>query len=197
MACDQDQDERTARFQNATILHLKDVYQLARFLTRNEADAHDAVQECYLRAFRSFDRYRGSAVKPWLLAIVRNVCYSEFARRRRREEPVDLIEHEPACDDLLWQAPQQDPETEIIVRQKHAAIRELVSALPPLFREAIVLREFSAMSYRDIAEALDVPIGTVMSRLARARALLLAGWTAMDGTAKHRTEATNEETVFV
>src|SRR6202000_2632347 len=105
MTADNHCDERVRRFEEAAVPHLKDVYQLARFLTRNEADAHDAVQECYLRAFRSFDRYRGSAGKPGLTPIVRNVCYSEFARRRRREEPVDLIEREPACDDLLWQAP--------------------------------------------------------------------------------------------
>src|ERR1700730_10634213 len=138
------------------------------------ADADDAVQECYLRAFRHFDGFRGQAarpslVKPWLMAILRNVCRAEFARRSgAADDLADVAE-----DALpLWQEPESSPESEILRQRDSAAVRALVAALPAQFREAIVLRDIDDLSYREIAEAVGAPIGTVMSRLARARSML-------------------------
>src|SRR5215471_5848249 len=104
------EQERMRRFRDAALPHLDDAYALARFLMRNAADAEDAVQECYLRAFRHFDSYRGPAMKPWLLTILRNVCNAEFARRGRQEMPSDLTEETPTAEVLpMWQEPQTSP----------------------------------------------------------------------------------------
>jgi RNA polymerase sigma-70 factor (ECF subfamily) len=171
--------ERGRRFREAALPHLDDVYTLARYLLRDKADADDAVQECYLRALRHFDSYRGPAMKPWLLAILRNVCNAEFARRAARPAAPE----ENATDEPLWQEPQASPETELIRHRDGETIRRLVAALPPAFREAVVLRDINNLSYRDIAEVAGVPVGTVMSRLARARSMLRAAWNAEEGTA--------------
>jgi RNA polymerase sigma-70 factor, ECF subfamily len=174
-------DERARRFRDAALPCLDDVYRLARFLMRNRADAEDAVQECYLRALQHFERFRGPAIKPWLLAILRNVCYAEFARRSRHEQPAGPGDCKDAAEEPLWQQPQATPDSVIQSNQDGAAIRRLVVALPPPFRETIVMREFNDMSYREIAEVTGVPAGTVMSRLARARAMLLALWKPQQG----------------
>jgi RNA polymerase sigma factor (sigma-70 family) len=175
--------ERGRRFREAALPHLDDVYTLARYLLRDKADADDAVQECYLRALRHFDSYRGPAMKPWLLAILRNVCNAEFARRAaQRTTPADAPQ-EPVNDEPLWQEPQASPETELIRHCDGETIRRLVAALPPAFREAVVLRDINNLSYCDIAEVAGVPVGTVMSRLARARSMLRAAWNAEEGTA--------------
>jgi RNA polymerase sigma-70 factor (ECF subfamily) len=169
------------RFRDAALPHLDDVYTLARYLLRNSADADDAVQECYLRALRHFDTFRGPEIKPWLLAILRNICRSEFARRSRTALTSDAAA-EPAEDAApLWQEEQASPERELIRRHDGDAIRRLVAALPEPFREAIVLREINDLSYREIAEVIGTPVGTVMSRLARARAMLAQAWLAEEG----------------
>src|ERR1700752_3102530 len=93
-----DDQETARRFRDAALPYLDDVYTLARYLMRNPTDAEDAVQECYLRALRHFDSYRGPAMKPWLLAILKNVCYAEFARRGRQETPTDFAEAAPAAE---------------------------------------------------------------------------------------------------
>jgi RNA polymerase sigma-70 factor (ECF subfamily) len=174
MTChDKAADERARRFRDVALPCLDEVYRLARFLMRNQADAEDAVQECYLRALRSFDTWRGPAIKPWLLAILRNVCYGEFGRRERKEMPVDLADVEHEAGQPLWQEPTASPDAEIIKGQESAALRQLIQSLPAQFREALVLRELNDMSYNEIAEVTGVPVGTVMSRLARARALLV------------------------
>ena len=175
--------ERTRRFREAALPHLDDVFTLARYLLRDTADAEDAVQECFLRALRHFDSYRGPAMKPWLLAILRNVCKAEFARRAAQPTPPECSEDEVAADEPLWQEPQPSPEMELLRRHDNEAIRRLVASLPEPFREAIVLRDINDLSYRDIAEVLGVPVGTVMSRLARARAMLRARWTLEQGSA--------------
>jgi RNA polymerase sigma factor (sigma-70 family) len=160
------------------------VFTLARYLMRDRADAEDAVQECFLRALRHFDSYRGPAMKPWLLAILRNVCKAEFARRAVQPAPPERTEEELAADDPSpWQEPQLSPEAELLRRHDDEAIRRLVASLPQPFRETIVLRDINDLSYRDIAEMLGVPVGTVMSRLARARAMLRARWTLEQGSA--------------
>jgi RNA polymerase sigma-70 factor (ECF subfamily) len=177
------EQDRARRFRDAAMPHLDDVYTLARYLMRNPADAEDAVQECYLRALRHFDSYRGPAMKPWLLAILKNVCYAEFGRRGKQETPTDFAEDEPAAEPV-WQEPQATPETALLRRQDDATIRRLVDTLPGPFREAIVLREINDLSYQEIADVAGVPVGTVMSRLNRARAMLRAAWNAANGAAQ-------------
>jgi RNA polymerase sigma-70 factor (ECF subfamily) len=173
------EQERMRRFRDAALPHLDEVYTLARYLMRNTDDAEDAAQECYLRALRHFDSYRGPAMKPWLLAILRNVCNAEFARRSKEEVPTDYSQDETLAEEMpMWQEPQASPEKLVLRQQDSAAIRRLVAELPEPFREAIVLREMNDLSYKEIAEVAGVPVGTVMSRLARARAMLRLGWNA-------------------
>jgi len=177
------EQDRARRFRDAALPHLDDVYTLARYLMRNPADAEDAVQECFLRALRHFDSYRGPAMKPWLLAILKNVCYAEFTRRGKQETPTDFADGEPAAEEPVWQEQQATPETHLLRQQDDATIRGLIEALPRPFREAIVLREINDLSYQEIAKVAGVPVGTVMSRLNRARAMLRASWNATNGAA--------------
>jgi len=173
--------ERMRRFRDAALPHLDDVFTLARYLLRNPSDAEDAVQECYLRALRHFDGYRGPAMKPWLLAILRNVCNAEFARRGKEEVPTDCAPDDSATEEMpMWQEPQASPENLIVRQQDSATIRRLVAELPQPFREVIVLREMNDLSYQEIAAIAGVPVGTVMSRLARARAMLRSAWNAAE-----------------
>jgi RNA polymerase sigma-70 factor (ECF subfamily) len=170
--------ERARRFRDAALPHLDDVYTLARHLLRDAADAEDAVQECYLRALKHFDSYRGPAMKPWLLAILRNVCRAEFARRASSATaPIDEMP-EKAEQTPLWHETQDTPETQVLRRRDATAIQRLVADLAEPFRETFVLREIQNLSYREIADVVGAPVGTVMSRLARARAMLRAAWMA-------------------
>jgi RNA polymerase sigma factor (sigma-70 family) len=176
MAAGHDGDaEKARRFRDAALPHLDEVYTLARYLLRNSNDADDAVQECYLRALRHFDSFRGQAIKPWLMAILRNVCRAEFARRA---EFTAADANEELADHVvpLWQEPEGTAETEQIRAQDADTIRALLAELPLPFREAIVLRDINGLSYREIAEVVDAPVGTVMSRLARGRGLLRLAW---------------------
>jgi len=182
---------RMRRFRDAALPHLDEVYTLARYLMRNTDDADDAVQECYLRALRHFDSYRGPAMKPWLLAILRNVCNAEFTRRARGEIPTDYAQDESVTEEMpMWQEPQASPEKVILRQQDSATIRRLVTELPAPFREAIVLREINDLSYQEIAEVAGVPVGTVMSRLARARAMLRSAWNAAEASTAEPGSAT-------
>ena len=170
--------EKARRFRDAALPHLDDVYTLARYLLRDAADAEDAVQECYLRALRHFDSYRGPAMKPWLFAILRNVCRAEFARRASLPTaPIDDVP-EDAEQTPLWHETQETPETQMLHRWDSSTIRRLVAALAEPFRETFVLREIHDLSYREIADVVGAPVGTVMSRLARARAMLRSAWMA-------------------
>jgi RNA polymerase sigma-70 factor (ECF subfamily) len=176
MAAGDDADpDRTRRFRDAALPHLDAVYTLARYLLRNPADAEDAVQECYLRALRHFDGFRGGPIKPWLMAILRNVCRAEFARRSGATA-ADATAELPDNVVPLWQESDGSPETEVLRQRDAATIQALLAELPGPFREAIVLRDINDLSYREIAEATDVPVGTVMSRLARARSMLREAW---------------------
>jgi RNA polymerase sigma-70 factor (ECF subfamily) len=188
------EQDRARRFRDAAMPYLDDVYALARYLMRNPADAEDAVQECYLRALRHFDSYRGPAMKPWLLAILKNVCYAEFARRGKQEVPADFADDGTATDEPVWQEPQSTPEASLLRQQDDATIRDLVSALPEPFREALVLREINDLSYQEIAAVARVPVGTVMSRLNRARAMLRAAWNAANGAAQAAARPTAQST---
>jgi RNA polymerase sigma factor (sigma-70 family) len=175
-----DDPEKARRFRDAALPYLDDAYTLARYLLREPADAEDAVQECYLRALKHFDSYRGPEMKPWLLAILRNVCRAEFARRAH--SPTGAIDD--VADDAeqtpLWREAQETPETQLLRHQGATAIRRMVARLEEPFRETLVLREIQNLSYREIADIVKAPVGTVMSRLARARAMLRSAWTAQE-----------------
>jgi RNA polymerase sigma-70 factor (ECF subfamily) len=182
MSADGDPD-KARRFREAALPYLDDVFTLARYLMRDTADAEDAVQECYLRALRHFESYRGPAMKPWLLAILRNVCSAEFARRAAQPATPDCDDDQTPVEPMsLWHEPQASQEAELLRRHDGEAIRRLITALPPLFREAVVLRDINNLSYREIAEVAGVPVGTVMSRLARARSMLRAAWNVEQGS---------------
>jgi RNA polymerase sigma-70 factor (ECF subfamily) len=174
----QDDPERARRFREAALPHLDDVYTLARYLLRNASDAEDAVQECYLRALKHFDSYRGPAMKPWLFAILRNVCRAEYARRN--SAPATVLDDTPETVEQtpLWREEQETPEAEMIRDRDASAIRRMVDTLAEPFKETFVLREINNLSYREIADAVGAPVGTVMSRLARARAMLRSAWLA-------------------
>jgi RNA polymerase sigma-70 factor (ECF subfamily) len=170
--------DKAQRFRDAALPFLDDVYTLARYLLRDASDAEDAVQECYLRALKHFHTYRGPAMKPWLFAILRNVCRAEYARRANA--PAGSIEDLPddAEQTPLWHEAQETPEAQIVRRWDGDTVRRLVAALAEPFRETFVLREIQNLSYREIADVAEVPVGTVMSRLARARAMLRSAWLA-------------------
>jgi len=180
MAPDVKDDGGTAqRFRAAALPYLDDVYTLARYLLRDSHDAEDAVQECYLRAFRHFGTFRGGPIKPWLLAILRNVCRAEYARRSASafvQSDEDKAAEE--CSQGIWEEAPSSPEAETLRHLDAATVRRLIADLPPAFRETLVLREINDLSYREIADVIGAPVGTVMSRLARGRALLRTAWLA-------------------
>jgi RNA polymerase sigma-70 factor (ECF subfamily) len=124
-----DDPEKALRFREAALPYLDDAYTLARYLLRNATDAEDAVQECYLRAFRHFDSYRGPAMKPWLFAILRNVCRAEYARRTTA--PISAIEDVPESAEQtpLWHEAEETPEAKLVRRWDAETIRRLVAAL--------------------------------------------------------------------
>jgi RNA polymerase sigma-70 factor, ECF subfamily len=168
-------DDKRSRFEALVLPHLDAAYRLARWLARAPGDADDVVQEALLRAFRSFDTLRGSDARAWVLAIVRNCYLSALAERRRRAAEPLTEEHEAGAEGACAAA-AADPEGASIERDERRTLARLIAALPGEHREVLVLRELEDMSYREIAEVTQVPIGTVMSRLARARAALRAGW---------------------
>ncbi|MBN3855209.1 RNA polymerase sigma factor [Paraburkholderia sp. Ac-20340] len=165
---------RSRRFQALALPHLDAAYNLARWLSRNPGDAEDIVQEAFLRAFRFFDAFRGDEARPWLLAIVRRVWYDEWRRRAGAEEvaPFDELRDDLPPDG--WDTGSIDPETLAIRAESSRHVHEALQRLPVEYREVLVLRELEELEYREIATVIDVPIGTVMSRLARARKRLAA-----------------------
>jgi RNA polymerase sigma-70 factor (ECF subfamily) len=157
-----EQDQQT-RFEEVILPHLDAAYNLARWLTRNEHDAEDIVQDAFLRAFKFFESFRGGNSRSWLLSIVRNTAYTWLGKNRKHEVGTMSEEIENIQDD----APS--PEVVLLQDTGRQEIMEAIEELPVEFREAIILRELEEMSYKEIAEVMDVPLGTVMSRLARAR----------------------------
>ncbi len=156
--------EAAARFEQVFLPHLDAAYNLARWLVRNDTDAEDVVQESFLRALRFFGGYRGGDSRSWLLAIVRNSCYSWLQKNRSKELPATSDNKEDTTDPRAF-----DPE-ELLVRESDTAlVREALEQLPLASREILVLREMEEMSYKEISEILAIPLGTVMSGLARAR----------------------------
>ena len=156
-------DDRRRRFEAQALPHLDAAYNLARWLSRSPADADDIVQDAMLRAFRAFDGFRGGDAKAWILTIVRN-CWRSAGAASKRRGHTGLEDEQLVADD--------DPEATAIHAGTRRRLDTLVAELPEEFREVLILREMEDMSYREIAEVTGTPIGTVMSRLARARALL-------------------------
>lgn len=171
--------DKTA-FAEMALPHLDAAYNLARWLTRDPSDAADVVQESMMRALRFFGGYRGGNGKAWLLAIVRNTAFDWLKTNRPHEIVTSSIGSETAFDYAAQTVPStlDDPETALIRAGYHRHMDSLIAALPPEFRECLVLRELEELSYKEIAHIADIPIGTVMSRLARARRLIQQGWTA-------------------
>jgi RNA polymerase sigma-70 factor (ECF subfamily) len=159
--------ERVAQFDRIVTPHLTRAYNLARLLVGNAADAEDLVQDASLRAFRALDGYHGGDAKTWLLVIVRNVCYSFLGGKRRDENVVEFEEEQHSATKVAETA-----ESAVLKNADSATIRRAIEELPPEFREALVLREMEELSYRQIAEITGVAMGTVMSRLSRARQFL-------------------------
>jgi RNA polymerase sigma factor (sigma-70 family) len=151
-------------FEAALLPHLGAAYNLARWLTRNDHDAEDVVQEAYMRAFSSFASFHGSDGRGWILAIVRNTCYTWLQQNRNREvaevfdEEVHTVEHH-----------SRSPEAVLLQNANAQLLRDAVEKLPVEFREILVLRELEGLSYKEIADLVGIPVGTVMSRLARGR----------------------------
>jgi len=165
------------RFEAVVLPHLSAAYGLARYLTRNDADADDVVQEAFLRAFRYFGGFRGEASqgRAWVIAIVRNMAHTW--RHRYRVDAAALEFDETAHSEATA---DEHPESLLARRDSRAALAQVLDGLPHDLREVIVLREIEGLSYKEMSEVVDVPIGTIMSRLSRARkrlqeALLVSG----------------------
>lgn len=156
-------------FEARVLPHLDAAYNLARWLLRNEQSAEDAVQEASMRAFRYIDSLRGDDARPWLLGIVRNTCFTMLERRRNGPELVEFDEAEFEAAAGAAECSRSDPATQLQRQRTQVQIDAAIRALAPPLREVIVLREFEDLEYAQIAKIVAVPIGTVMSRLARAR----------------------------
>jgi RNA polymerase sigma-70 factor, ECF subfamily len=156
--------EERERFEQALLPHLDAAYNLARWLTRNDHDAEDLVQAAYLRALRFFGGYNMANHRAWLLTIVRNTCYTWLEQKRASGASTTFDEeiHGVGSDAM-------DPERQLLRQDQKQSVRRAVEELPPELREVIVLRELEGMSYKEIAAIAEIPQGTVMSRLARAR----------------------------
>jgi RNA polymerase sigma-70 factor (ECF subfamily) len=172
-------DDRRRRFEAQVLPHLDAAYRFARWLARSPDDADDVVQEAVLRAYRSFDTLRGSDVKAWLLTIVRN-CHSTALKQQQRRAQVPLPEEDDAQDGALI-ATTPDPESASIRRDEEHTLERLIAGLPDDYREVLILREIEDMRYREIAAVTNLPMGTVMSRLARARSALKEHWLQATG----------------
>jgi RNA polymerase sigma factor (sigma-70 family) len=158
-------DEHTrARFETLMLPLMNDAYNLARWLMRNQEDAEDMVQESYLKAFRFFASFQGTNCRAWFLRIVRNTCYTALGSRHMKDKQVPL---DSEVDEIEDPAPL--PPTSLAKKATVEAVREAIAALPVDFREVVVLRELQGLSYKEISEVSGVPLGTVMSRLARGR----------------------------
>jgi len=164
---------RRASFEEAVLPHLDAAYNLARWLTRNESDAEDVSQEACLRAFRFYHGFQGHNCRAWLLTIVRNTCCT-WLQANRAGEPTVTFDEEMHSDGS--QSPA--PDAALLAAADREMLRTAIEALPWEFREVIVLREIEGVSYKEIADIVGIPLGTVMSRLARARGRLQQSLTA-------------------
>jgi RNA polymerase sigma-70 factor (ECF subfamily) len=157
-------ENQMPNFEELVLPHLDAAYNLARWLTRNTQDAEDVVQEAYLRAFRFFGGFHGGDARTWLLKIVRNTCYTLLHKNRGQQTaaPFDEQVHTDIAE-------SQNPETLLLRKAAGQSLNRAFEELPTAFREVLVLLEVEGLSYKEIADVLAIPIGTVMSRLARAR----------------------------
>ncbi len=169
---------KARRFEEMTLPHLNAAYNLARWLTHSDQDAQDIVQEAYLRAFKFFDGFRGEEARAWLLAIVRNTAYTWL---RQNRESVSHVPFDEEFGDLnevssatLFHQPDNNPAAILARNDDKRLLDQALAQLPVEFREVLVLRELENFSYKEISEIAGIPIGTVMSRLARGRRLLQA-----------------------
>jgi RNA polymerase sigma factor (sigma-70 family) len=164
-----EEQDKLARFEQSIMPHMDAAYNLARWLTSSDPDAQDVVQEAYLRAFRFFDTFRGGNSRSWLLRIVRNAFYEWLKRNGRGERVTPFVEE-------LHDTPEETatPDAQLLQKADHEVLHRAIAELPAEFRETLILRELEGLSYREIAEIAEVPLGTVMSRLARAREHLRA-----------------------
>jgi RNA polymerase sigma-70 factor (ECF subfamily) len=171
------QPDTKLRFERLALPHLDAAFNVARWLTRNDEDAADVVQDAYMRALRYFDSFSGSdgtQAKVWLLAIVRNTCFTWMKKNRRPEMVAMDEEMEIGSADALYEVDSRrnEPESRLLAAADAAMLDQAIEALPVGFREVIVMRELEDLSYKEIAAVTGVAIGTVMSRLARGRQLL-------------------------
>ena len=173
------ESSRLTQFERQVLPHLDAAYNLARFLMRNDQDAEDVVQDASLRAFRFFEGFRGENSRAWFLTIVRNAAFTALKRNRMDEETV-------VFDEELHggQIPPLDAGLALDQAQDRQTVRAAIEQLPAEFGEAITLRELQGMSYKEIADVAGVPIGTIMSRLARARRQLQLLLTKSDSQSK-------------
>ena len=173
-------DRKQQRFDRVIMPHLDAAYNLARWLIRNPDDAEDVMQNALMRAYKSLDFCREDSARQWLVRITRNVCYDWLTVNQRLPKgfaDVDCLDQDGAnyTHDAFGQT-VATPE-ELMQRQRvRDRVNDMIAALPPVFREVVVLRELEDFSYHDIAEILGVPVGTVMSRLSRARAAMIKQW---------------------
>lgn len=158
------EENKLARFEQTVMPHLDAAYNLARWLVRNNADAEDVVQEATLRAFKFFGGFHGRDARAWLLTIVRNTCYTWMQQNRAQQltDSLDEEAHQVADESL-------NPEALLLENLNVELLRQAMEELPLEFREVMVLRELEELSYKEIASIVDLPLGTVMSRLSRAR----------------------------
>ena len=159
-----EEQDKQARFEETIMPHLDAAYNLARWLTRNEHDAEDVAQDAFLRAFKFFGGFRGGNSRSWLLSIVRNTAYTWLQKNRRHEIATVFDEATHDVEDVA-----SNPEVLLLKNADRQEIMKAVEELPVEFREVMILRELEGMSYQEIADMTEVPVGTVMSRLARAR----------------------------
>jgi RNA polymerase sigma-70 factor (ECF subfamily) len=164
-----DEQEKLARFEESIMPHIDAAYNLARWLTSSDPDAQDIVQDACLRAFKFFGGFRGGNSRAWLLRIVRNAFY-DWVKQHRRDDATT-----PFDEELHGTPEEKDaPDALLLEKADHELLHQAIAALPVEFREILVLRELEGLSYKEIADVAAVPLGTVMSRLARAREHLRA-----------------------
>lgn len=170
-----DAAQRTLRFEAVALPHIDSAFNLARWLARNDQDAEDIVQEAYLRAFKFFDGFHGDDGRPWLLSIVRNTFYSWYQQRKTQGQSVEYDEQLHGVAPSGSGSPQPDeadPQQLLMREDSRRQLNRALQTLPAEFREVLVLRELEDLSYKQIAAIAGIPMGTVMSRLARARTQL-------------------------
>lgn len=168
-------EDDSARFTSVVLPHLTDAYALARWLTGNRVDAQDVVQEACLRAYRAIGTFGAGNARAWVLTIVRHTAYTWLRKNRSASlVMVDDLEAVERAQAVPGEPDVATPETQLIAKADAARLEAAIAALPAPFRETLVLRDVQGLDYREIAEVTEVPIGTVMSRLARARRRLIA-----------------------